>query len=226
MAKANDNGSAFVTSTRLPEQVATYVRDLITSGQARPGEFLRIERIAEAVGVSQTPVREGLLQLANEGLINLLPRRGFMVAPITREDVLDLYWAHATLSGELAARATTTITGEQLEVLAANCGAYSDAVVGGDWERIPDIGLEFHRELNRAAHAHRLVLILESVMASLPNRSYAAGNPKHTNAEHPQLLKAIKKGDPEVVRKLMVKHIADQGERLIEILAERGLWSD
>src|SRR6476646_1292784 len=89
--------------TQLPEEVAAYVRDLITSGQVRPGEFLRIERIAEAVGVSQTPVREGLLSLKSEGLVNLLPRRGFIVAPFTPQDIYDLYWVQAQLAGELAA---------------------------------------------------------------------------------------------------------------------------
>jgi DNA-binding GntR family transcriptional regulator len=48
---------------QLPEEVAGYVRELIISGAVRPGEFLRMERIAEAVGVSNTPVREGLLVL-------------------------------------------------------------------------------------------------------------------------------------------------------------------
>ena len=86
---------------QLPEQVAAYVRELIMSGAARPGEFLRIERIAEAVGVSQTPVREGLLALKSEGIVNLLPRRGFVVAPITPHDISDLYWVQAHIAGEL-----------------------------------------------------------------------------------------------------------------------------
>src|SRR5437763_14072564 len=89
--------------TQLPEQVATYVRELIITGQVRPGEFLRIERIAQAVGVSQTPVREGLLSLKSEGLVHLLPRRGFVVAPITPQDISDSYWAQAQIAGELAA---------------------------------------------------------------------------------------------------------------------------
>jgi DNA-binding transcriptional MocR family regulator len=60
---------------QLPEEVAGYVRELIITGAVRPGEFLRMERIAEAVGVSNTPVREGLLILRSEGLVELVPRR-------------------------------------------------------------------------------------------------------------------------------------------------------
>src|SRR5438067_5731416 len=117
-----------VKKTQLPEQVAAYVRDLITSGKARPGEFLRIEPIAEAMGTSQSPVREALLSLKGEGLVNLLPRRGFIVAPITPKDIRDLFWAQAYLAGELAARATGNITEEQFGFLEDNVKQYTRAV--------------------------------------------------------------------------------------------------
>ena len=56
---------------QLPEEVAAYVRELIISGDAVPGEFLRMDRVADAVGVSNTPVREGLLVLRSEGFVKL-----------------------------------------------------------------------------------------------------------------------------------------------------------
>ncbi len=59
------------TRRQLPEEVASYVRELILSGQVKTGQFLRLEPIAEALGVSNTPVREGLLSLRAEGLIAL-----------------------------------------------------------------------------------------------------------------------------------------------------------
>ncbi len=65
---------------QLPEEVASYVREMIISGDVRAGDFLRIERIAEAVGVSTRPVREGLLTLRSEGFVELVPRRGLVVA--------------------------------------------------------------------------------------------------------------------------------------------------
>src|SRR3984885_15969294 len=102
---------------QLPEEVASYVREMIVSGEVRPGEFLRMERIAEAVGVSNTPVREGLLILRSEGLVELVPRRGFVVSPFSRQDVRDLFWAQAQLARELAARAARNISPDQLAEL-------------------------------------------------------------------------------------------------------------
>src|SRR3954468_16706555 len=101
----------------LPEEVAAYVRELIISGAVRPGDFLRLEPIAEAVGVSNTPVREGLLALRSEGFVRLVPRRGFVVAPFSAQDVRDLFWAQSVLAGELAARAALNITPEKIAEL-------------------------------------------------------------------------------------------------------------
>ena len=81
------------------------MRELILSGKVKTGEFLRLEPIAEALGVSNTPVREGLLSLRAEGLVVLVPRRGFTAGSFTRQDVEDIFWAQATIGSELAARA-------------------------------------------------------------------------------------------------------------------------
>src|ERR1700683_5193439 len=109
---------------QLPEEVASYVRELIISGTVRPGEFLRMEPIAEAIGVSNTPVREGLLALRSQGFVQLVPRRGFVVASFTPQDVRDLFWAQAQLAGELAARAARNMTPELITKLEANLAAY------------------------------------------------------------------------------------------------------
>src|SRR3984885_14369894 len=113
---------------QLPEEVASYVRELIISGTVKPGEFLRMERIAEQGGVSNTPVREGLLTLKSEGFVQLVPRRGFVVAPFTQQDVRDLFWAQAQLAKELAARAAKKITPEHVARLEANLEEFTDAV--------------------------------------------------------------------------------------------------
>src|SRR5919199_4714709 len=125
---------------QLPEEVATYVRELIISGAVRPGEFLRMEPIAEAVGVSNTPVREGLLALRSEGFVQLVPRRGFVVAPFTAQDVRDLFWAQAQLAGELAARAAKKITPEQIADLEDLVQQWEKATDAGDQAALAQLG--------------------------------------------------------------------------------------
>ncbi|GHB73614.1 GntR family transcriptional regulator [Streptomyces viridiviolaceus] len=212
---------------RLPEEVASHVRELIISGQVRPGEFLRIEPIAAAVGVSNTPVREGLVSLRSEGFVQLVPRRGFVVAPFTRQDVRDLFWTQARLAGELAARAATKITGERIVRLETILEEHETAISVGDEGRIADLGHAFHREINLAAGSHRLTLLLNSVVQRVPNRFYAAieGHVAATRHEHPLLLDALCRGKAHEARSLMQQHIAEGADHLVDILEERGLWS-
>jgi DNA-binding GntR family transcriptional regulator len=212
---------------QLPEEVASYVRELIISGEVKPGEFLRMERIAEAVGVSNTPVREGLLALRSEGFVQLVPRRGFVVAEFTREDVRDLFWAQAQLAGELAARAAKKATDPQLDALDANTKAYDQAIAEQDEEMVYELGQQFHRIINRAADSHRLALLLESIVSHLPIRFYTTieGQVAGAHDEHPLIVAALRSGNVRKARSLMEKHILDGADRLIETLETQGLWS-
>lgn len=224
MLHANDGRNR----QQLPEEVATYVRELILSGAVRPGEFLRMERIAEAVGVSNTPVREGLLALRSEGFVRLEPRRGFVVAPFSRQDVHDLFWAQAQLASELAARAAKKLTREQLQHLEELDERHEQAVKDGDSDAVAELGRAFHREINRAADSHRLALLLESVVQQLPNRFYATieGQVAATRERHPELLAALHQRNVRTVRSLMQKHIIEGADHLIEALESRGMWAD
>ena len=213
---------------QLPDEVASYVRELIISGEVRPGEFLRMEPIAEAVGVSNTPVREGLLSLRSEGFVKLVPRRGFVVEPFTRQDVHDLFWAQATLAGELAGRAAMKINDQLLARLDELASAYPAAIQRGDANEIAQLGHQFHRQVNLGADSQRLALLLGSVVKHLPNTFYAAieGRVEHTAGDHPAILGALRDRDPERARALMEKHILAGAERLNETLAARGLGRD
>jgi DNA-binding GntR family transcriptional regulator len=211
---------------QLPEEVASYVRELIMSGAVRAGEFLRMERIADAVGVSNTPVREGLLILRSEGFVTLAPRRGFMVASFSQQDVRDLFWVQAQLSGELAARAAKKITPEQIQRLSENVAAYELAVALNDGEQIIHLGHSFHREINLAADSNRLALLLGSIVNHSPNRLYATLEEQvaATRKDHPAIIDALRERQVRKVRSLMEQHILERADHLIEVLEARGLW--
>jgi DNA-binding GntR family transcriptional regulator len=220
-------GARRKTRQQLPEEVATYVRGLIISGAVQPGEFLRMEPIAEAVGVSNTPVREGLLTLRSEGFVRLVPRRGFVVAPFSQQDVHDLFWAQAQFAGELAARAASRITPEQMESLLAVHELHEQAQAAGDLDRVSDLGHEFHRQINRAAESHRLALLLSSIVKQLPSRFYVTieGHLAATADKHRRLVAAMRTHDAEKARAVMAEHVLEGAEHLIETLKERGVFN-
>ncbi|EGD54931.1 GntR family transcriptional regulator [Gordonia neofelifaecis] len=213
---------------QLPDAVAGYVREQIMSGNLRPGEFLRMEPIAEAVGVSITPVREGLLRLSNEGFVTAVPRRGFMVAEFTRQDVRDLFWVQSQLAGELAARAATTIDDETLarvhEVM-LQCEA---AVERHDTVAIGDLGHEFHRLINLSASSDHLARLYGSIVKHLPNSFYASieAHVRTVVPEHRETYAALETRDGERAREITEHHIVNSADFVIAMLEERGLWAD
>lgn len=212
---------------QLPEEVATYVREMIISGAVRPGEFLRMEPIADAVGVSITPVREGLLALRSEGFVQLVPRRGFVVAPFTQQDVRDLFWAQAQLGGELAARAAKRLTPELLALLETWQAQYEKAFADDDEEAMAHFGHAFHREINLAADSPRLALLLGSIVKHLPNRFYALieGKVPATLKEHAELVEALRARNARKARSVMEQHLFGTADRLIAHLEKRQIWT-
>ncbi|MEU6646815.1 GntR family transcriptional regulator [Saccharomonospora sp. NPDC046836] len=214
---------------QLPEEVAAYVRELIVSGEVKPGEFLRMEPIAEAVGVSNTPVREGLLLLRSEGFVKLVPRRGFQVASFTPQDVRDIFWVQAQLAGELAARAAKKITRAQIKELEENIAQYDEALRKHDEDRVAYLGHAFHRAVNLAADSNRLALVLGSVVTQLPNSFYTTielyatdeGMVASAESTHPAILEALRRRQSRKARSIMEHHILERAEQLASMLDER-----
>ena len=109
----------FVPRPQLAEDVARFVRTRIFNGTYPAGEYIRLDQLAAELGISVTPVREALFELRGEGLLDQLPRRGFIVLPFTDRDITDVSNLQAYVGGELAARAAVNITDDQLAVLSS-----------------------------------------------------------------------------------------------------------
>ncbi|WP_073369963.1 GntR family transcriptional regulator [Rhodococcus jostii] len=212
---------------QLSDDVAAYVRELIISGKVLPGEFLRTEPIAAAVGVSITPVREGLLLLRGEGLVVLVPRRGFTVASFTRQDVRDIFWAQAALAGELAYRVAREISVAQLKHLSDVVERYQQAVDAGDKEKVIVLGHEFHRTINLASDSRRLAALLGSIVHQLPNQFYTSieGRVECALHDHAAILGALKKRRVKIASSLMRDHILRGADTLIASLESQGMWA-
>lgn len=220
--------AAGVGKQQLSESVASHLREQIISGKLKRGEFLRIDAIAKDLGVSTTPVREGLLLLQSESFVRLMPRRGFVVNSFSRGDLVDLFWAQATVGAELAARAAKKMSKADFAKLQELHTAHERAVSAGDMEVAARTGHQFHRTINLAAESPRLALLLGSLTKQLPNRFYASieGQLQGAVEYHPIIMNAIRVKDAEAVRSLMYRHIISGAEHLIEMLERHGTWGE
>src|SRR5512145_1119552 len=87
---------------QLRKHVAEQIRSAILTGQFKPGEWLRQEKLAQELNVSQMPVREALKELVADGLVEHVPYRGARVVEFVADDVMDLYEHRAFLEGRAA----------------------------------------------------------------------------------------------------------------------------
>ena len=211
---------------QLSDEAANHVRQLIMGGKLRPGEFIRQERIAEELEMSATPVREGLLALRGEGFVELRPRKGYVVAPLSPDDIRDLFTAQALLAGELASRAAGAISQSALERLVTFQKALRDAAAGGteDVQHLERLNHAFHREVNLAAGSPRLSWMLSLAVRCAPHSSYGTirGWPQASVEDHEDIVRALVDRDPEAARRAMARHIEHAGNLLADHLAEAG----
>lgn len=205
---------------QLSEAVAMHLREQIISGKLSPGEFLRIDAIATELGVSSTPVREGLLLLQSESIVRLIPRRGFVVVGLRADDLLDLFWAQATIAAELAARAAVAMTADDIAALQELDEQHQHAVAKGETALATQLGHLFHRKINLSAQSPRLAQLLGNLTRQLPNRFYASieGQLKGAVDYHPIIVNAIRMQDADSARSLMFRHIVSGGKHLVATL--------
>lgn len=216
-----------VGRVQLSEEVAAHLREAIMSGDLRPGEFVRLEAVAQRLGTSVTPVREALLLLRGEDMVRLLPRRGFVVSPLSRVDVEDLFDVQARLAGELAARAAAAIEPDALDTLARINDELLAAVAAGDADVIEATEYAFHRTLNMAAQSRKLAYLLRNASQYLP-RHFFSGDDRWQRAvrrDHARLLGALGVGDASAARDAVEAHVLDGKQRLLRHLDDLGFWS-
>jgi len=153
----------------LAQEVVDYLRDLILTGTLRSGEKVDQEAVSVALGVSRSPIREALVVLSREGLIELTPRRGASVVRMTREDIVDHYALFGVVAGCAAAQAAESLDAERL----AELRSVHERFIGQDVEHLQQLNHDFHRIINLAA-PRRTRWLLGHLERSVPATSRAA----------------------------------------------------
>jgi DNA-binding GntR family transcriptional regulator len=183
----------------LRDQVLNALRDAIIDGDYAAGERLTEDRLAADFGVSRNPVREALRVAETEGFVEILPRRGAVVASLDDTAITDLFAVRERLE-PLAAR----LAAERADPagVAALRGLLDQAREATEREDLVKVA-----ELNSALHVHILELSGNPRLTSIAKGLYlhvqwvfrlgAARRAPHSWQEHIQLVEAIESGDPD-----------------------------
>jgi DNA-binding GntR family transcriptional regulator len=205
--------------------VARYVRNRIFDGSYAAGEYVRLDQLAAELGISVTPVREALFELRAEGLLAQQPHRGFVVLPVTGRDISDVSDVQAHIGGELAARAATNITDDQVRELEAIQAQLEAAYASDDDERAVRLNHDFHRAINVAADSPKLAQLMSQITRYAPESVFpiVAGWPKRSMKDHRRVVAALAKRDAEQARVAMSEHLSAGAAPLIDHLRQRGV---
>ncbi len=202
------------------ERAARELRDRILTGALPAGSRIDLDAITNEFATSRTPVREALLELSFEGLVQVAPRSGITVIGISSADVIDSFTILGVLTGQAAAWAARRITPEELAALRELAAEVAER--SGD-DSIGEANWRFHQEIHRAAHSPRLLAQLRQAARVVPTNflTLFPDHEKHSLDEHDELLAAIADHDADSARSIAERHVLEAGRSLAAWLDQR-----
>ena len=196
------------------------IRQSILSGQWKLGELYNEKAIAADLGISRTPVREALLELASQDLIIFLPRRGLMVNRFTRRDVDEIFELRKAI--ELAAVEKITVAAPPFDLFEIEEALLSQrkAVKQKDYLAFMEADRLFHTSFSELTNNRRLIAILDNIRDMIHVMGAKAlaleGRALEVIEEHQIIFEAVKKGNIEEARRAMAYHLEQSKEAVVE----------
>ena len=203
----------------LTEQAYQSVKQQLLNGSFPEGSKLTEEYLSSALGISKSPVREALMRLESEGLINIEARRGAYVRKFTAKEVRELYDVRALL--EVHAVSTARITPQLLEAMAASIERTRANLEAGDKLSHIEEDIHFHGLISRSTGNHEFGRILDNIQQKRLLCRMATFYLSATTApaSHQKIYTAMRDGDVELAKREMHDHILFVRDTLLRSLA-------
>jgi len=182
------------------------VRDLVLP----PGKTILEREMSEILQMSRTPVREALVRLETEGVVRLIPRKGFIVEPIEKEDLKEVYEIVETLDGLAIEMATKKVDEMEIKQLESIITKQEKALENNDLKQWAVLDDHFHALIIKFAKSKRLKAIIDSnsdqtYRARLFTINYRP-LPLRSIIEHKAIVKCMEAKDENAARVVMQSH--------------------
>lgn len=209
--------------SRAAEEIVAAVENDIVSGSLVPGQRIDELALAETFGVSRTPVREAVLELAARGLVDQRAHRGAFVADVTLEEIFDVYEVLAELEGLCARLAARRIDATERGELVELHKQMGGLLAAEDRPQYIELDYRFHGLLIRAARNTSLKDHLSQCLKRIaPIRRTSmemTRNMQVAHAEHERLVHAVLEGDADLAETIMTEHVALRAEQAKDLVA-------
>ncbi len=201
----------FTPRTSIREQLADALRSAIVSGEMQPGELYSAPGLAAWFGVSATPVREAMLDLVKQGLVEVVRNKGFKVTHTSDEDLDHITQIRVLLEPPAAAQAVENMTADVLDELRVLATTIVEAAIGADLIEYISADRQFHSRLLSQTGNDRLVQIVDDLRVQTRLYGLAAlaetGRLADSAREHVRMCELIAAGDSVKLSELMRAHV-------------------
>jgi DNA-binding GntR family transcriptional regulator len=205
--------------SRLAGEVYDRLVEALVQGTVSPGDRLIQDRLAEELDVSRTPVRDALLRLKEEGVVEPSGRRGYVVRSLSESDLRDLYGARDAVEGHAAA-VVAELGEDALDQVRAALARATARKLRSSRESF-EANRSFHRAIVETTGNAYLVGFFDAIwgraISALAYHDFYVHSPHDEFvAEHETLIVEIAAGDPARARRAMIGHIAWGLERNVK----------
>ncbi|MGH7331111.1 MAG: GntR family transcriptional regulator, partial [Polyangiaceae bacterium] len=199
------------------EYAASMLRDALANGTYGAGERLTAARLAKELGLSMTPVREALIELANEGLVEISAHRGARVAEIAPAQLSEVYLARSILEPAATRIAAPALDKAAIETLRRLHKEFIAAAEAKNASALLALNEQFHFTIYDAAGSPLLNRLIRTVWSSAPNYTFRLipGRVERSIKEHTSILRALGSGNPQRAEAAMRSHISDSLDLII-----------
>ncbi len=206
------------------------LRQMILSGELAAGTDHLESELAETLGMSRTPIREAALMLESKGLLEMRPRKGVRILPVSSDDMREIYDILTELESLAAQRAAEAgYSKDELAVLAGSIAKMDQAIEAEDLEAWAEADELFHQELVRLGGNKRVEAIVammsDQVRRARATTLFIRPLPVKSNEDHRVVFQAISEGRPDVARKRHREHRLQAQAMLCGILEKHRLNS-
>ncbi len=217
-------------SKKLPHTQSAYfqLKRMIMDNEIAANAQLLEQELAKRLGMSRTPVREALSRLENDGLVEIIPRRGVRILPLSSQDMADIYLILTGLESTAAEYvAKNGLSEKQLDLLREAVDDMDKALAAENLEAWAAADERFHKLLVELTNNQRLITMVETLwdqvhrarMITLKLRP----KPGQSNSDHRALVNAIVDRDSEAAFQTHRKHREKSGKMLVKLLEDLGL---
>jgi len=213
-----------ITNRNLRQTVFEKVRDFVLFDEISPGSKINEGKIAKALGVSKTPVREALSKLAHEGLVNIVPNRGSFKVKLSAKDILDVMAIREVLEALCIRLAAINLTKGEIQKMKAIFEDFEVRELEKEFSYYSDALQEFYSVLYSSTKNKRLVRFIQS-MNDLTNVFRAfyfseAERVRHSIKLHRELIEALERKDVDLAEKMRRDMVRSAYAYLLETAAE------